>query len=114
MVMKKENYTGIGAIISSLLIASCCIGPAVFVIFGTSLSFLGWFKVLEPYQVYFMILAVFLLGYSFWKLYLKKPDCDCDESATRINIISKIIFWIGLTAFIAAFSLPRLILEFYG
>ena len=112
--MKTENYTGIGAIISSLLIASCCIGPAVFVIFGTSLSFLSWFKVLEPYQGYFMALAALLLGYSFWRLYLRKSDCDCDEKDTRIGTISKTIFWIGFTAFIVAISLPRIILVVYG
>ena len=112
--MKTENYTGIGAIVSSLLIASCCIGPAVFVIFGASLSFLGWFKVLEPYQSYFIVLAALLLGISFWKLNLKKSDCDCEEKDTRVSTISKTIFWIGLTAFMVAISLPRIILMVYG
>jgi mercuric ion transport protein len=112
--MKTENYTGIGAILSSLLIASCCIGPAVFVIFGTSLSFLGWFSVFEPYQGYFMAIAAVLLSVSFWKLYLKKSDCDYDENDTRINFISKVIFWIGLAFFIIAISLPRVLLLIYG
>jgi mercuric ion transport protein len=111
--MKTENYTGIGAILSSLLITSCCIGPAVFVIFGTSLSFLGWFSVFEPYQEYFMALAAILLSVSFWRLYLKKSDCDCEERDTRINALSKAISWFGLAAFIIAISLPRILLLLY-
>jgi mercuric ion transport protein len=112
--MKTENYTGIGAILSSFLIASCCIGPAVFVIFGTSLSFLGWFSVFEPYQAYFMALAAILLSFSFWKLYLKKSDCNCEEKDTRINAVSKVIFWLGLSFFILAISLPWILLLIYS
>jgi hypothetical protein len=112
--MKTENYTGMGAILSSLLIASCCIGPAVFVIFGTSLTFLGWFSVFEPYQGYFMALAAILLGVSFCRLYLKKSDCECEERDIRINAVSKVIFWIGVAAFIVVISLTRILLLIYS
>jgi hypothetical protein len=61
-----------------------------------------------------MALAALLLGYSFWRLYLKRPDCDCEEKDTRMTTISKTIFWIGCTAFIVAISLPRIILMVYG
>ena len=108
-----DSYTGIGAIIASFFVASCCIGPAIFVIFGTSLSFLGWFTIFEPYQGYFMAIAAVFLTVSFWKLYLRKTDCDCQEKGAGINSGSKIIFWIGLTLFLIAISFPKILLLIY-
>ena len=111
--MKSESYTGIGAIIASFFVASCCIGPAIFVIFGTSLSFLGWFTIFEPYQGYFMALAAVFLALSFWNLYLKKADCECEDRDTRINTVAKTIFWIGFMLFLIAVFLPRILLLIY-
>ncbi|MGV7223793.1 MAG: mercuric transporter MerT family protein [Nitrospinales bacterium] len=59
-----------GTILASFLAASCCIGPAIFVIFGTSASFMSSFTFLEPLRPYLHGTAILLLGFSFWKLYL--------------------------------------------
>jgi hypothetical protein len=45
--MKKENITSIGTVAASLLASSCCIGPAIFIVFGTSVEFLQREKSLD-------------------------------------------------------------------
>jgi mercuric ion transport protein len=111
--MKKENLSSIGTIIASLLAASCCIGPAVFVVFGTSVGFMGKLAIFAPYRPYFLAAATAMLGFSFWKLYLKKPDCDCAEDI-RVKRIARLIFWIGTILFIFAVSFQRLISLIYA
>jgi len=81
--MKTENISNFGTIIASLLATSCCVGPAIFVVFGTSIGFLGKFSFLEPFTPFFLGAAVLMLGFSFWKLYLKNPDCSCESEIAR-------------------------------
>lgn len=111
--MKKENFSSIGTIIISFLAASCCIGPAIFVVFGTSVGFLGTFAVFDPLRPYFLAAAAIMLGYSFWKLYLRKPDCDCEEN-NNAKKISRIILWIGIIMFLFALSFQKILLLIYG
>ncbi len=111
--MSKEKYTGIGSIIASFLAASCCIGPAVFVLFGTSAGFLGKLSFLERFRPYLLGAAFVMLGYSFYNLYVKKPDCDCAEDI-RNRKIARGIFWIGLVAVVISLTFRRLILLLYG
>ena len=111
--MNKENASSIGTIIAALLASSCCIGPAIFVVFGTSAGFLsklGFMSALRPY----MLGAAFLmLGYSFWKLYLVKPDCVCAENI-RPRRAARAIFWTGVVAMAFDLTLRKVILWIYG
>ncbi len=76
--MKKENISSIGTVVAAFLAASCCIGPAIFVIFGTSAGFLGKLAFFETYRAYLLGAGFLMLGFSFWKLFLKKADCTCE------------------------------------
>ena len=111
--MKKENVSNVGTIIASLLATSCCIGPAIFVVFGTSVGFMGKLSVFEPYRPYFLAAAAAMLGFSFWKLYLKKPDCDCEEDV-RAQKAARIILWFGTGLFLFALSFQKILLWLYG
>lgn len=111
--MAKAKYTGLMSIITSFLAASCCIGPAIFVLFGTSVGFLGKLAFLNKYRPYLLSVAFLMLGYSFWSLYIKKPDCTCAEDI-RNRKIARVIFWIGLGSFLFALSFQRIILWLYG
>ena len=46
--MKKETLATGGAIGLSVLIASCCIAPTLFLVFGVSIGALGTLSALEP------------------------------------------------------------------
>lgn len=103
--MRKEAVTSTGSIVTALLAASCCIGPAVFVVFGASVGFLGRLAVLAPLRPYFLAAAAILLGYSFWRLYLKRSNCNC-VADIRARRLARIIFWVGasLTVFALVFE----------
>ncbi|MDA8079046.1 MAG: mercuric transporter MerT family protein [Nitrospiraceae bacterium] len=111
--MKKENISSIGTVIASLLATSCCIGPAIFVIFGTSIGFLSKLAFLTALRPYLLGGAFLMLSYSFWKLYLKKPHCACAEDI-RTRKIARVIFWIGFAGLVFASSFQKVIVWIYG
>jgi mercuric ion transport protein len=111
--MKKENVLSLGTVLASLLATSCCIGPAIFVVFGTSIGFLSKLTFLTVLRPYLLGAAFFMLSYSFWKLYLKKPDCPCPENL-RPRRIARAIFWIGFGAMLFAASFQKIVVWIYG
>lgn len=110
--MKTENSSSIGTLLASFLAASCCIGPAIFIIFGTSFGFMGGLSFLEPWRPYLLEAAILLLGFSFWKLYLKKPDCNCTEDF-RARKIARGIFWVGVAALVVSASFQTVLIHLY-
>ncbi|NOX32417.1 MAG: hypothetical protein GXP56_01580 [Deltaproteobacteria bacterium] len=110
--MKKENISSTLAVIVSFLAASCCIGPAIFIVFGVSAGFMGNFGFLEIYKSYFLGAGFLMLSFSFWKLYIKKKTCDCIEDI-RMQKISKGIFWTGVILFVFALSFQKILIWLY-
>lgn len=110
--MKKENVSSIGTVIASLLATSCCIGPAIFVIFGTSIGFLSKLTFLSVLRPYLLGGAVFMFSYSFWKLYIKKPDCTCEKDI-RARKVARAIFLVGVVALVFAVSFQKIIVWIY-
>lgn len=111
--MKTENISSLGTVVASFLAASCCIGPALFVVFGTSVGVLGKLSFFETYRPFLLVAGFVLLGFSFWKLFLKKPDCNCKEDI-RSRKIARGVWWAGLGSLVFAASFQRAILWFYG
>jgi hypothetical protein len=111
--MKKENMASMGTIIVSLLAKPCCIGPALFVVLGTSIGIFGKLSFLNSISSYLLGMAFLMLSYSFWKLYLRKADCTCQEDK-RARRISRRIFWLGFGVFSFAVSFQKLVLWIYG
>jgi mercuric ion transport protein len=111
--LRKENLSSFGSIAGALLAASCCIGPVIFIIFGTSVGFLSKLMVLDPYRPYMLGAAFLMLGYSFWKLYLKNVDCNC-EADFRTRRIARMIFWTAAVALIISASYLKVVTWFTG
>lgn len=111
--MKKENMASVGAMAAALLAATCCIGPVLFVLFGASFAVLGKFSFMEQFRPYFLGIAGLMVGYSFWKLYLRKPECDCPADI-RIRRISRWLFWVGLAVVLLAVFSKTIILWLYS
>lgn len=111
--MKKENISSIGTILASFLAASCCIGPAIFVVFGTSIGVLGKLSVMEAMRPYLLGTGFLMLSFPFWKLYVKKPDCKC-EADVRSRRIARGIWWVGLGALVVVASFQKVLVWAYG
>ncbi len=82
--MKKETLVTGGAIGASLLIASCCVAPALILLFGVSVGALGTLTALEPFRPYLIVLGGFALLYSGTKIYRPAPvggDSACEVAA---------------------------------
>jgi len=113
IIMKTENLSAMGTVVTSFLAASCCIGPAIFVVFGASAGFLGKLSFLEAYKPYLLAAGFLMLGFSFWKLFIKKPDCNCREDI-RARKIARGIWFFGFASFVFAASFQRIILWIYA
>ena len=111
--MKKENVSSIGTILASFLAASCCLGPAVFVVFGTSIGVFGKLSIMEAMRPYLLGVGFLMIGFSFWKLYVRKPDCNC-EADVRSMKIARSIWWLGFASLVFAPTFQKAILLIYG
>ncbi|MEX2206469.1 MAG: mercuric transporter MerT family protein [Myxococcota bacterium] len=82
--MKKEDFALGGAIGASLLIASCCVAPALFLLFGISVGALGALSSLEPYQPIFRVVGGVSLLYAAWRAWrparFEPAEACVDES----------------------------------
>jgi mercuric ion transport protein len=111
--VKKENVSSIGTILASFLAASCCLGPAVFVVFGTSIGVFGKLSIMEAMRPYLLGVGFLMIGFSFWKLYVRKPDCNC-EADVRSMKIARSIWWLGFASLVFAATFQKAILLIYG
>jgi membrane protein implicated in regulation of membrane protease activity len=67
--VKKETLATGGVLGLSFLIASCCVAPALFLLFGISVSALGVLAVFEPYRPIFIALGAAALLYAAQRIY---------------------------------------------
>jgi len=111
--VKKENVSSIGTILASFLAASCCLGPAVFVVFGTSIGVFGKLSIMEAMRPYLLGVGFLMIGFSFWKLYVRKPDCNC-EADVRSMKIARSIWWLGFASLVFAATFQKVVLLIYG
>ncbi len=109
--MKKETLATGGALGLSVLIASCCIGPTLFLLFGVSVGALGMFSVLEPYQPYFIGAGVLALGFAGHRIFRPaEMDTDCGDDAcapdSRSRRSTRRVFIVAVVLFMGAAAYP--------
>jgi mercuric ion transport protein len=110
----RETLSSLVAGLLSFLAASCCLGPALFVVFGLSLGGMGFLRVLEPFRWWFLGGAYLAISYSFYRLYFrKKPDCACEEPSWSRRL-SLLITWIALLLLVVATFYPFALEKLYG
>lgn len=100
----KNGLSFMGGIVTALLATVCCIGPALFILFGiTGLGFLSMFEWLRPY---FLGLTFVFVGIAYRYAYGKGSNCGpggtCNPGARKIN---RVLFWalVGFSIFGASF-----------
>ena len=86
--------TGVAmAIVTAVASSLCCIGPLVYLVFGTSIAGLSGLSALAWLQWPMIVVTVVLLGITFWRLHLsKRPYCGRYLSRTSMLIL----FWLSV------------------
>jgi membrane protein implicated in regulation of membrane protease activity len=70
------------SIATAFLASSCCIGPLLFLLFGISVSSLGFLEVFAPYKWLFSTISVLILTY-LWFDYLKQTKLTCEAKICK-------------------------------
>ncbi len=111
--MKKETLATGGAIGLSVLIASCCIAPTLFLVFGVSIGALGTLSALEPYQPYFIGAGVLALGAAGHQIFRTGAAADCADDAcapgSRSPWSPRRLFFVAVALFALAIAYPYLL-----
>ena len=111
---EPKGRTGLlaaGGLIGGVLASSCCVLPLALVSLGISGAWIGQLTALSPYQPYFLIAALALLGAGFWQAYWRKPEVCLPNSACakpRSGAVAKSVLWIGTFFVVAALTIDLL------
>ncbi len=68
---------------------------------------------MEAMRPYLLGVGFLMIGFSFWKLYVRKPDCNC-EADVRSMKIARSIWWLGFASLVFAATFQKAILLIYG
>jgi len=114
--VKKETLATGGLLGVSFLIASCCIGPAVLLLFGVSISALGALSALEPFRPFFMVLGGVLLAYVGARIYRTVPsmvDDACTDGAcapdSRSRKLTRRLFGAAVVVYVVSIFYPSVL-----
>ncbi len=99
-----------GTLLAAGLVAACCLGPTLFVIFGVSLASLGALGALEPYRWLFLF-----AGFACWAVAYRARrravaacvDETCGTPTSRR--VSGVVLWGSLAALVVAATYPYVI-----
>ena len=92
----RARLAAAGTLASAGLVASHCLGPILFLVFGTTFGALSTLSALERYQPCFIA-----AGFGFWGYGVYQGR-------------SRTLLWVGLGALLVAIALPRLALLLAG
>lgn len=97
--------TGIGAVFAAVTASACCLGPVVFTAIGSGALAAASTK-LATVRPIFTILAVVLLGGSFYRSYRpRRSGATCADGSCRpdMNRRARLVLWIA-TILVALFA----------
>ncbi len=117
---KRKIFAGIpliGGAIAAIAASACCLGPLVLLMLGISGAWIGNLTVLEPYQPYFLGIAVIFLIFAWRKTHhplaaeVCAPNSLCAMPQT--NLVYRVLFWIVVALVSIAFIFPYIAPLFY-
>lgn len=114
--MKRERLAVGGAIGASILVASCCFAPAMFLLFGVSVGALSTLSALEPYRPIFIAAGGLALFYAGARIFQNAPAGDapnCEDDACAPDGAARRrtrrLFTIAIAVFAVAITYPYVI-----
>lgn len=87
---KSARWVAAGGFLGALAASSCCILPLVLFSLGAGGAWLGHLTALAPYQPYFIVATLGMLGYGYWLVY-RKPEACADDAACAQPLPNKVI-----------------------
>ncbi len=111
--VKKETLATGGSIGISVVIASCCITPTLFLVFSVSIGALGALSALEPYQPYFIGVGVLTLGFAGHRIFRASDMADCADDACAADSgsrrFTRRLFFVAAALFALAIAYPYIL-----
>ncbi len=116
----REKLALGGVLGLSALIASCCLGPALFLLFGVSVGALGAFSALEPLRPALIAAGGGLLAYAGWRIHRPAgatPGGACAEGACAPEApgrrLLRRLFWVAAAVYALAVGYPVILETLY-
>lgn len=119
---RRKALLASGSVIGAILASSCCILPLVLLSLGISGAWMSNLTALEPYQPYFLIATLVMLGAGFYNVYRKpKNACSADACATAgycgtplAERVVKVALWSATALVVLALAWPYIAPLFLG
>jgi mercuric ion transport protein len=119
--VRRESLATGGVFGLSVLIASCCLGPALFLLFGVSAGALGSLSVFDPVRPYLIALGGALLLYAGVRIHrtpFAATEARCTGDACAANSparrLNRRLFWAASGLYVVAVAYPTIVAALYG
>lgn len=120
--MDELGSTGTGAIagvgvVAALLSSTCCVVPFALVSMGIGGAWMSNLTALAPYQPFFVLVAVVLIGAGFYARSRRRKKTFADDSycaTDRSDTVVSIILWSGVALTLLAVLFPWVVSIFVG
>ena len=102
-----------GSVLTALFATSCCVLPFALFTAGISGAWMGQLRALEPYQPYFLGLALACIGGGFYAVYRRPKtvdDCEdgyCARPASRLVVKSAL--WLSSAVVVLVMAWPKVL-----
>lgn len=115
--MNKQTFFSSGGLIAAVLTTSCCALPFLLFSMGVGGAWIGKLRVLEPYNNYFMGIALCFVAFGFYAGHKKKRSLACDldgycESTTADRVRSAML-WLSMMLILLAALWPNIVELFF-
>ncbi len=103
-----------GTLASAVLVASHCLAPVIFLLFGTTVGALSALNALQPYRPWFIAAGFGFWGYGVYRLYFRSragnDGAVCASGYGSASAWTRTLLWVGLGVLLVAIVLPKLAL----
>lgn len=106
----RGHAAAVGTLVAAGLVAACCLGPTLFVVFGLSIASLGILGVLEPYRWLFLLAGLACWVVAYRQRARATAACANEACGTPTSRrLSSIVLWGSLAVLIGAAVYPYVI-----
>lgn len=118
----RKGLLASGSVIGAILASACCILPLVLLSLGIGGAWMSNLTALEPYQPYFLVFTLVMLGAGFYSVYRKpKTTCHADACGTEdycctplAERLVKVALWSATALVVLVLSWPYVAPLFLG